>query len=481
MDSKELEKLNRDQLIARARQLGATRPELLTRPELRDEIIRLSESDETERRRARGWFGVARDLVASVVSQGLNLPDTAELIRGVHVLNPKAAPPVATVTLAEIYAAQGHLKKALDLLDEVIAHEPDHDAARAARARLSKEAGSVSRPAISQAAGSMVDSLAAELQAQAEREALQGTAPSAWYPEASAEGPRATDGAEGATEPANGSTSPAEQLHAGSVRAVSAGEVERVPEVGGATESRPEVERPSNAATQQTEPTPLAEPRPSSANDSVVEPTPLAEPTRSSTDDSMAEPTPLAESTPSSAAGVATASAEPMTASSPAEAVPLPEVVGASASNAPTRDPKLDNSLLIVRPTPAELFCIWQTSPKLVARLREGDSGGALVLRVVEVSASSDGPDTHESDLELAETDGHLRIELKTAPAEVRVALGWIRGERFSVIAIGTEFGWDDSGTCEIRWVPPASNRSDEEHRSATEAVTRMMRTVQAA
>jgi len=136
IDPKALEQLSRDALIAKAEELGAKRPELLTRPELRDEIIRLTETDEAERRRARGWFGVARDLVASVVSQGLSLPDTADLIRGVNVKAPRSGPPVATVTLAEIYAAQGHVGKALTLLDEVLAKEPDHAAARAARDRF---------------------------------------------------------------------------------------------------------------------------------------------------------------------------------------------------------------------------------------------------------------------------------------------------------------------------------------------------------
>ncbi|MGC4069928.1 MAG: tetratricopeptide repeat protein [Polyangiaceae bacterium] len=44
---------------------------------------------------------------------------------------------MATVTLAEIYAAQGHVAKALTLLDEVLEREPDHEAARAARERFS--------------------------------------------------------------------------------------------------------------------------------------------------------------------------------------------------------------------------------------------------------------------------------------------------------------------------------------------------------
>ncbi|HEY5962130.1 MAG TPA: tetratricopeptide repeat protein, partial [Polyangiaceae bacterium] len=158
LDPNALEKLTRDELIQHARELGAKRPELLTRPELRDEIIRLTVTETDEQRRARGWFGVARDLVASVVGQGLNLPDAADLIRGVHVFSPIPAPPVATVTLAEIYAAQGHLKKALDLLDEVLEKEPDHLAARQARERWAKAAA----PSESTGIGTKAEPVASE-------------------------------------------------------------------------------------------------------------------------------------------------------------------------------------------------------------------------------------------------------------------------------------------------------------------------------
>ena len=136
--SDELERLSREQLILKARVLGAERAELMTRVELRDEIVRRSEPDLAERKRARGFLGVARDLVASVVEAGLNLPDAAARIRGEGAREGdwKGPPPVATVTLAEIYAAQGHLDRALQMLDEVLAREPDHDPARALRDRL---------------------------------------------------------------------------------------------------------------------------------------------------------------------------------------------------------------------------------------------------------------------------------------------------------------------------------------------------------
>src|SRR5450432_2552435 len=136
--SDELERLSREQLILKARVLGVERAELMTRVELRDEIVRRSEPDLARQKRARGFLGVARDLVASVVEAGLNLPDAAKLIRGDGARENewKGPPPVATVTLAEIYATQGHLDRALRMLDEVLAKEPDHDPARALRDRL---------------------------------------------------------------------------------------------------------------------------------------------------------------------------------------------------------------------------------------------------------------------------------------------------------------------------------------------------------
>jgi hypothetical protein len=135
-----LDQLSREDLIARARALGARRPEVMTRVELRDEILRLGEADPTVRRRTRGWLGVARDLVASVMDSGLNLPGAAAAIRG----EPKpehewqGPSPVATLTLAEIYVAQGHTDRALAVLAEVLSNEPDHAAALALRERLER-------------------------------------------------------------------------------------------------------------------------------------------------------------------------------------------------------------------------------------------------------------------------------------------------------------------------------------------------------
>jgi hypothetical protein len=102
--------------------------------------VRRSEPDLERQRRTRGWLGVARDLLASVVESGLNLPDAAATIRGEGQLHDfQGPPPVATVTLAEIYAAQGHYEQALRMLEEVIEREPEHAEALKVRERIAEE------------------------------------------------------------------------------------------------------------------------------------------------------------------------------------------------------------------------------------------------------------------------------------------------------------------------------------------------------
>jgi hypothetical protein len=133
----DLDATSRTELIARAEALGIEKADVLTRDELIDEIVKRTVADPIERRLARGLLGVARDLVARVVERGLHLPDAAALIRGLqHVTLTPVTPPIATVTLAEIYAGQGHRSRALAVLDEVLAKEPEHAAARALREKV---------------------------------------------------------------------------------------------------------------------------------------------------------------------------------------------------------------------------------------------------------------------------------------------------------------------------------------------------------
>ena len=143
MDRADLERLDRESLVVRATDAGIRRARLLTRPELVDELLRLDPAqEEGQLKRTRGFFGRARDLLTKVVERGLHLPDAAD--RWASALGTTSFPQVPrpeplvvpTVTLAEIYAAQGHKKRAIDTLRRVLEAEPEHRAARALLDRL---------------------------------------------------------------------------------------------------------------------------------------------------------------------------------------------------------------------------------------------------------------------------------------------------------------------------------------------------------
>jgi hypothetical protein len=132
----ELEGLDRERLVARAEEAGVARARTLTRPEIVDELLMRAHGRTTPAaRRARGFFGLARDLLASVVERGLHLPDAADRIRSLGEELPGGEAPRApaalpTMTLAEIYAAQGHRDRAIETLVQVLEREPEHVAAR---------------------------------------------------------------------------------------------------------------------------------------------------------------------------------------------------------------------------------------------------------------------------------------------------------------------------------------------------------------
>ena len=130
--------LSRIELLRLAQSLGVSDADVMTRAELRAAIANANAPAPPPTEQPTTWVGVARRLLASVIERGLNLPDAAALIRGDAKLTtpPKAPPPVATVTLARIYAAQGHLDRAIAVLDEVLLSDPDHELARDLRAQL---------------------------------------------------------------------------------------------------------------------------------------------------------------------------------------------------------------------------------------------------------------------------------------------------------------------------------------------------------
>ena len=130
--------LSRVELLRLAQSLGVSDADVMTRAELRAAIDKAQRPEPRPAQHPTTWVSVARRLVARVVERGLNLPDAAALIRGDTKLStpPKAPPPVATVTLARIYAAQGHLDRAIRTLDEVLESDPDHELARELHTQL---------------------------------------------------------------------------------------------------------------------------------------------------------------------------------------------------------------------------------------------------------------------------------------------------------------------------------------------------------
>lgn len=231
MERSELLGLSRDELIAHAERLGVPRPRVLTQPELMDEIISRTAKSERERAKSRGWLGRARDLLARVVEKGLHLPEAAKVLRSTPASRawPSPPPPLATVTLAEIYAAQGHLGRAITVLNEVLSREPEHQEARVLRDRFVEQAersrgltpasteADVSAPPITEAAkagpeafveapeapeaGPEAAIVASEVSLEAPEASIVASEVSMTAPEASVEASEAsTTGAEAAAE-----------------------------------------------------------------------------------------------------------------------------------------------------------------------------------------------------------------------------------------------------------------------------------------
>jgi hypothetical protein len=150
MDRTQLEAFDRDTLISHAEKAGVSRPRILTRPELIDELLMRAsrDADLETTKKARGFFGMARDLLARVVERGLHLPDAADRIRASAPPPPlrHSTPPLPTVTLAEIYATQGHVDRALETLGKVLDREPDHAAARSLVTRLTDASFQAPKP-----------------------------------------------------------------------------------------------------------------------------------------------------------------------------------------------------------------------------------------------------------------------------------------------------------------------------------------------
>jgi len=375
--SDDLERLSREQLILKARVLGVERAELMTRVEMRDEIVRRSEPDIAQQKRARGFLGVARDLVASVVEAGLNLPDAAALIRGDNNREAhwKGPPPVATVTLAEIYAAQGHLDRALRMLDEVLAKEPDHDPARALRTRLATATDLPVAPARRRQKISFADN-------------SNVIVPDLDRVEAAEPAP--------ALEPEPLTTAPPQPPEPASV-----------PEPAFEPVSAPE-----------PEPVLVFEPAPEPEPVLVFEPAPVPAP----------EPELVAATTLEPAPPV-----EPLAATPANESLPVPVPVPAPAP-APALPPALLTLSLF-----GQRQIYWELPPESLTALRAHSPGGRAVVRVISFRTRSGRVERSTRDLTPDSEVGFAVLPDLRADAVVRAVLGWEADGRFMPYVVASD------------------------------------------
>lgn len=354
MERHELEGLTREELIALAEELGVARPRALTIPELVDEIVTRTARSERDRARSRGWMGRARDLLVGMIERGLHLPDVASAVRSAPPAKgwPTAPPPLATVTLAEIYAAQGFVDKAIGVLDEVLAREPEHTEARVLRQRL--------------VAGGAAPAVEEKMREEV-----------------------VTTPSESDSEP-----EPAEET---------------------STAEAAEVEATAEAeAVEEAEAEPVA---PKVIVEAIVEA--VAEPAAEVVAEAAAEAEPAAEvvsEVPSWSAPEADA----------IEELPLPERYDV-------------DEIVAIAVDPATIYLYWEVRPVSLARARARHTDGALVVRMIQVTPSWDGPIVEQRDLRIDALFGDAYLRNLQPGSNVRVSIGWVAHGMFEPFAIGAE------------------------------------------
>jgi hypothetical protein len=403
MQRQDLERMTREQLIAHAERLGIPRPRVLTQPELVDEIIGRTTS-ERERTKARGWLGRARDLLAKVVEKGLHLPEAARALRQDEKSWPAPPPPLPTVTLAEIYAAQGHLDRAIGVLDEVLGREPDHREARSLRERFVEQiqrsrarAGRVEvpppPPPPPPKATKPKESAPKPTEATTPRHGLLDdmAAPTASSPNASPAAPEATTGSAGLQEVASEAT-----------------------DVSSGVAPTSEEATPGSSGLQEV---------------------------ASEATDISASLQEVASGSDGGSAGLVGVAPEATDASAALQEV----ASGANAIDASTLDePDLPNryevdEVVAIAVDPRTIYLYWEVRPTTLAGARAAHPDGSMCVRVACVTASWEGPLVETRDLPVDALYGDRFVHDIRPGANVRVSLGWKSAAGFEPLAVGAE------------------------------------------
>jgi hypothetical protein len=97
------------------------------------------------------------------------------------------------------------------------------------------------------------------------------------------------------------------------------------------------------------------------------------------------------------------------------------------------------DEVVAVAVNPRTLYVYWEVRPRTLAHARVRDAGGHLVVRVVVVAATWDGPRSVLHEVSVDELFGDCFVRDATPGANVRVSIGWRTNEVFSPFAVGME------------------------------------------
>ncbi len=382
MKRSELDGLDREALIRLAEENGVARARILTRPELIDEIlVRTAPADsEADVSIARGFFGLARDLVARVVERGLHLPDAATRIRSIAIDSPRrASPPAAlpTVTLAQIYAAQGHTQRAVDTLRRVLEAEPEHLDARELLEKLTDSAY-----------------VAPKRPLPPEPDDGRVTDP----PPASAPAPAVVEAPE-AQQEAPSPSAPATPVSPVSPAPSASSHAETEPTASKAWEEhaspKHEAREAASTASRKAEEVTADEVGP--------------------VDPSVLEPAKPADET------VQSAPRSPVAGASKSEPAP----VKAMLDDEPLPTHYDVTECVAIPVDPDTLFVYWEVRKALLEKVRETRGAGVVALRVLVVQPGWHGPRTYVRDHDVHAGFGDYFLRELPAGAVVRVAIGY--------------------------------------------------------
>ncbi|MBK8253705.1 MAG: DUF4912 domain-containing protein [Polyangiaceae bacterium] len=427
MQRQHLQKLSRDELIREAERAGVPRPRVLTQAELIDEILKRTASSDRERSKARGWLGKARDLLANVVEKGLHLPDAAAAIRQGPKGWPPPPPPLPTVTLAEIYAAQGHLERAVSVLDDVLRREPDHDEARELRERFLAQLSRGTKPG----SGSKSSPAPAQEDGGAEAESPENQASEAIPSTVASDAPAVPSTVPtGAAVPERGAAPTEEppRFEAGD------------PDEGGpaALTSRSPSARPAAISGAQNESV-----RTVAEDIADVRDVPPAD---EQSVHNLNETSRGAETVGADLESVHTGSTDAAPIAGE-EAASADEVAAENAAGATDGEAEKEASpavydvdeVVAIAVDPSTFYVYWEVRPTTFAHIVAGGVPGFLALRVTAVTPGWDGPIVESRDVRVDALHGDRFIHHVRPRADVRVSIGFLTADRFEPIAVGAE------------------------------------------